>query len=107
MAVTRRTLLSLTGQCLVAAAAESLFPFRAGAQGLPGTHLAAPAGPALPNVKDSIKFAVIGDTGTGGREKYQIGKLLSDARGRFPYEFVTMMGDNKYGGQRPADFVKK
>jgi len=107
MPVTRRTLLSLTGQCLVAAAAESLFPFRVGAQGLPGDHIAAPAASALPNVKDSIKFAVIGDTGTGGREQYQIGKLLNDARARFPYAFVTMMGDNMYGGQGPSDFVKK
>ena len=107
MPVTRRTLLSLTGQCLVAAAAESLFPFRVGAQGLPGDHIAAPAASALPNLKDSIKFAVIGDTGTGGREQYQIGKLLNDARARFPYAFVTMMGDNMYGGQGPSDFVKK
>jgi hypothetical protein len=107
MPVTRRTLLSLTGQCLVAAAAESLLPFRAGAQGLPGAHIGDPNASTLPNVKDSIKFAVIGDTGTGGREQYQVGKLLNDARGRFPYEFVTMMGDNMYGGQGPSDFVKK
>ena len=107
MPVTRRTLLSLTGQCLVAAAAESLFPFRVSAQRLPGDHIAAPAASALPNVKDSIKFAVIGDTGTGGREQYQIGKLLNDARARFPYAFVTMMGDNMYGGQGPSDFVRK
>lgn len=107
MPVSRRTLLSLTGQCLVAAAADGLLPFRASAQGLAGDHLAAPGTSALPNVKDSIKFAVIGDTGTGGREQYQIGKLLSDARARFPYQFVTMMGDNMYGGQGPSDFVKK
>src|SRR6187551_2064206 len=107
MPVTRRTLLSLTGQCLAAAAAESLFPFRVSAQRLPGDHLAAPAASALPNVKDSIKFAVIGDSGTGGREQYQIGKLLNDVRARFPYGFVTMMGDNMYGGQGPSDFVRK
>ena len=107
MPLTRRTLLSLTGQCLAVAAAESLLPFRAGAQGLPGDRIAAATPPTLPNIKDSIKFAVIGDTGTGGREQYQIGKLLNDARARFPYEFVTMMGDNMYGGQGPSDFVKK
>src|SRR4051812_17281547 len=99
MSLTRRTLLSLTGQCLVAAAAESLFPVRAGAQGLPGAQIAAPTASVLPNAKDSIKFAVLGDTGTGGREQYQVGKLLNDARTRFRYEFVTMMGDNMYGGQ--------
>ena len=83
MPLTRRTLLSLTGQCLVAAAAESVFPFRAGAQGLPGDHIG-PGTTTLPNAKDSIKFAVIGDTGTGGREQYQVGKLLSDARSARP-----------------------
>ena len=61
----------------------------------------------LPNDKDSVKFAVIGDTGTGGSAQYQVGKLLSDARARFPYEFVIMMGDNMYGGEGPSDFVKK
>ena len=106
MSLTRRNLLSLTGQCLVAAAAQSVFPFRTAAQDLPGAHIG-PTASALPNAKDSIKFAVIGDTGTGGREQYQIGKLLGDARSRFRYEFVTMMGDNMYGGQGPSDFVKK
>ena len=62
---------------------------------------------ALPNDKDSVKFAVIGDTGTGGRAQYDVGKLLNDARARFPYEFVLMMGDNMYGGEGPGDFVKK
>ena len=107
MPLSRRTLLSLTGQCLVAAAAERFLPFGAEAQGLPGDRLAAPVKSVLPNVADSIKFAVIGDSGTGGREQYQVGKLLSDARARFRYDFVTMMGDNMYGGQGPSDFVKK
>jgi hypothetical protein len=66
-----------------------------------------PPASVLPNDKDSVKFAVIGDTGTGGSAQYQIGKLLNDARARFPYEFVIMMGDNMYGGEGPSDFVKK
>jgi predicted phosphodiesterase len=76
------------------------------------THTAATAKAAtprsvLPNARGSVKFAVIGDTGTGSREQYEIGKLLADARARFPYEFVIMVGDNMYGSQSPADFVKK
>ena len=67
----------------------------------------APAASVLRNEKDSVKFAVIGDSGTGGSAQYEIGRLLSNARGRFPYEFVIMMGDNLYGGQGPSDFVKK
>ena len=67
----------------------------------------APAASVLRNEKDSVKFAVIGDSGTGGSAQYEVGRLLSNARGRFPYEFVIMMGDNLYGGQGPSDFVKK
>jgi hypothetical protein len=61
----------------------------------------------LPNAKGSVKFAVIGDTGTGGSAQYEVGKLLADARARFEYDFVIMVGDNMYGGQGPSDFVKK
>lgn len=68
---------------------------------------AQPRPSVLPNARGSVKFAVIGDSGTGGREQYEIGKLLFDARTRFPYDFVIMVGDNMYGGQAPADFVKK
>jgi len=71
----------------------------------PAAAAAAPT--ALLNEKDSVKFAVIGDTGTGGSAQKTIGKLLSDARSRFPYEFVIMLGDNMYGGESPADFVNK
>ena len=39
--------------------------------------------------------------------QYAIAKLLADARARFPYEFVIMLGDNMYGGESPADFVNK
>ena len=74
------------------------------------TNTAQSAGAAasvLPNAKDSVKFAVIGDTGTGGSAQYQIAKLLAETRSRFAYDFIIMMGDNMYGGQGPADFVKK
>jgi predicted phosphodiesterase len=63
--------------------------------------------PALPAAKDSVKFAVIGDTGTGGRQQYEIAAKLIEARKRFPFDFVVMLGDNMYGGESPADFVKK
>ena len=62
---------------------------------------------ALPNDDDSVKFAVLGDTGTGGSAQYDIAKLLATARDRFPYDFVIMLGDNMYGGENPSDFVKK
>ena len=53
----------------------------------------------LPNKDGSVKFAVIGDTGTGGSDQYAVGKQLVDFRAKFPFEFVMMMGDNMYGGR--------
>ena len=92
----------LTAQAPAAAPPRTAAPASA-------TQPAPPARPVsiLPNQQDSVKFAVIGDTGTGGTAQYQVGKLLNDVRARFPYDFVIMMGDNMYGGQGPADFVKK
>jgi hypothetical protein len=103
----KRIVLALAFSCVASA---TLSPYSAvlGAQGntTPSTSTAARVS-VLPNDKDSVKFAVIGDTGTGGSAQYQIAKLLAEARTRFPYEFIIMMGDNMYGGQGPADFVKK
>jgi predicted phosphodiesterase len=64
-------------------------------------------GAGLPNQSGSVKFAVIGDTGTGGSAQYDIAKLLVSSRAHFPFEFVIMLGDNIYGGENPADFVRK
>ena len=61
----------------------------------------------LPNKAGSVKFAVIGDTGTGSREQTAIGKELAAWRARYPFEFAVMMGDNLYGGEKPKDFAKK
>lgn len=61
----------------------------------------------LPNKDGSVKFAVIGDTGTGDRAQYQVGEVLARYREQFPYEFVLMLGDNLYGSERPQDYEKK
>ena len=61
----------------------------------------------LPNKPGSVKFAVIGDTGTGGSDQVAVGKELATWRARYPFEFVVMMGDNLYGGEKPKDFAKK
>jgi 3',5'-cyclic AMP phosphodiesterase CpdA len=53
---------------------------------------------------DSVKFAVIGDNGTGGQPQFEIGQQMAAARAAFPFEFVLMMGDNLYNGQ---DFTAK
>ncbi len=67
-----------------------------------------PAGKVLlPNKAGSIKFAVIGDTGTGDKHQLAVAKQLASTRSQFPFEFVVMVGDNIYGGNTAKDFDKK
>ncbi|MBI4477945.1 MAG: metallophosphoesterase [Acidobacteria bacterium] len=61
----------------------------------------------LPVVKDSVKFAVIGDTGTGSSSQQQVAALLTKYRTVYPFDFVIMLGDNLYGGESPRDFRRK
>ena len=88
-----------------------------GAQQAPTTKPAAPAPaaqatkPAVeispPRDMDSVRFAILGDTGTGDRRQHEVGAQLTKALQIFPFEFVIMLGDNIYGSERPQDFVKK
>jgi predicted phosphodiesterase len=72
---------------------------------------AAPANPnvklTLPNEQDSLRFAVIGDTGTGGSAQLDVAKQLAIYRSAFPFELAIMLGDNLYGSERPADYKQK
>ena len=71
--------------------------------------VAVPAAPqtVLPARPDSLKFAAIGDSGTGDRAQYDVGQRMATERRRFPFELVIMLGDNLYGRQQPEDFVTK
>src|SRR3954470_15873175 len=62
---------------------------------------------SLPNRPGSVKFAAIGDNGTGELEEYDVGRQMNIWHGKFPFEFVIMLGDTMYGTQQPADFVQK
>ncbi len=61
----------------------------------------------LPAKEGALRFAVIGDNGTGKQPEYQVAGELAQFRTRFPFDMVLMMGDNLYGGESPADFQKK
>jgi predicted phosphodiesterase len=61
----------------------------------------------LPNASDSLKFAVIGDSGTGGSAQLRVAQKLFESRSKFVFDFVVMLGDNLYGSERPSDFVEK
>jgi 3',5'-cyclic AMP phosphodiesterase CpdA len=62
---------------------------------------------ALPSAANSVKFAAIGDSGSGDSEQYDVANQMARFRAKFPFDFVIMLGDNIYGGQGAADLVKK
>ena len=48
----------------------------------------------LPNKPGTVKFAVIGDAGTGSKEQVAVGKEMAAWRAKFPFEFVTALEIN-------------
>ena len=62
---------------------------------------------SLPLKPNSVRFLVMGDTGTGGSEQYETAAQILKWRQKFPFTFAIMLGDNLYGSERPQDFVKK
>ena len=56
----------------------------------------------LPRAADSLKFAVIGDNGTGETPQYDVGRQMLASRSSFPFDFVLMLGDNMYGQSESA-----
>lgn len=61
----------------------------------------------LPLKADSVRFLVIGDSGTGDSGQYETASVIVKYRQRFPFTFAIMLGDNMYGSERPQDFVNK
>ena len=61
----------------------------------------------LPRRDGSVRFAVMGDTGTGSRGQYEVAKQMVTLHKEFPFEFVIMLGDNIYGSDSPADMARK
>jgi hypothetical protein len=62
---------------------------------------------SLPNAEHSVKFLVIGDTGTGDRPQYEVAQRIVEAHTRFPFAFAIMLGDNLYGSEGPSAYVNK
>jgi Calcineurin-like phosphoesterase len=78
-------------------------------QSLPAANskVSAPVKISLPVKEGSVRFAVMGDTGTGSEKQYQVGNVMLRAREAFPFEFVLMMGDNLYSGESAQDYKTK
>ena len=61
----------------------------------------------LPLKPNSVRFAVIGDMGTGEKPQYEMAGKMNTYREIFPFDFVIMLGDNIYGGHSPSDYQNK
>src|SRR5579864_4956848 len=61
----------------------------------------------LPLKPDSVRFLVIGDSGTGNARQYETAATIVKYYAKFPFTFAIMLGDNIYGSERPQDFVNK
>ena len=61
----------------------------------------------LPLKAGSVRFSAIGDMGDGGKEQYAIAGQMVAYRGKFPFDFVLMLGDNLIGGKEPIDYQNK
>jgi 3',5'-cyclic AMP phosphodiesterase CpdA len=49
----------------------------------------------------------MGDNGTGDRPQYELAEQMMRLHNTFRFDLVIMLGDNMYGSQRPADYVRK
>src|ERR1044072_2717523 len=88
--------------CLAPAA-----PVRAQAQPRGSQVAAAPVALTLPLKEGSTRFMVVGDTGTGGKEQYELAGVMLRYWQAFPFEFALMMGDNLYGTETGEDYKRK
>ena len=63
----------------------------------------APETLTLPNSANSVKFAVIGDSGRGNQAQRDVAAQMARFHERFAFPFVIMVGDNLYEGPATAD----
>jgi Calcineurin-like phosphoesterase len=62
---------------------------------------------SLPDKPSAVRFAVIGDNGTGEKPEYDVATQMERAHAAFPFGMVLMLGDNIYGNKTPADYKRK
>jgi predicted phosphodiesterase len=62
---------------------------------------------SLPNKEGNVRFVVIGDTGTGTQQQLDLAQVMLRYRQTFPFDFVLMLGDNMYGGEKATDYKTK
>jgi 3',5'-cyclic AMP phosphodiesterase CpdA len=57
-----------------------------------------------PAALDAVRFAVIGDNGTGDRPQLDVARQMIAYRTQTPFDFVLMLGDNLFGRPSVRDF---
>jgi hypothetical protein len=87
---------------LAASAAPSAAPAQSSAPAASPSAIA-----PLRNRPGSLKFAVLGDFGTGKPSQYELAAQMARLHRAYPYNLVVLVGDNLYGSERPQDFRKK
>ena len=61
----------------------------------------------LPMKEGSVRFAIIGDSGTGGGAQRKVAERIAAVHKTYPFEFVIMLGDNLYGSEDEGDYASK
>jgi hypothetical protein len=61
----------------------------------------------LPRTEGSVKFLVIGDSGTASGRQFELAERMVAAHAQFPFEFAVMLGDNIYGREAPREYVRR
>jgi 3',5'-cyclic AMP phosphodiesterase CpdA len=72
-----------------------------------GTRVSNPTRLSLPMKSGSVRFAIIGDTGTGTSKQQELADVMVQYQQAFPFDTVLLLGDNLYGSETPADYRKK
>jgi len=58
-----------------------------------------------PAALEAVRFAVIGDNGTGGQPQFDVARQMIAYRAQTPFDFVLMLGDNLFGRPSDRDFT--
>ena len=100
----------MRARALLAAAALAVAGCaKAGGSLAPLSDVAAPGQDAvrLPLKEGSLRFAVIGDSGTAARIQLELARQMAAWHERVGFAFVVMTGDNIYGADTPAEMKRK
>jgi len=63
--------------------------------------------PVLRNERDSVKFLIIGDSGTGDRAQFEVAARIAEKHKAFAFDRAIMLGDNLYGRENAAAYRNK